>query len=781
MKNLKTFWAHSFASGGSIAVSAGPGGIFRLQISQSPVPHEWPHYAIQRIPDGEDATSSNSEDGNLRAISGGAILSVNATDDPANFSFELKGAEGVVHMRSATAASCTFSGEKIRLAFEIPDGRQYYGLGAFGENVPRVPGRYRCWNTDDAHHQPLRLPYTGIPFGITLAPRGAASCGVFVNNPGEVTFDLAFTSSNLGIIECATGDLDLWFMPAATPAEVLQIWTAMTGRIQRPPMWSLGMQQSRWSYMNSEEVLDIAKQYRARQIPLDVIHLDIHYMDAYKVFTWDEKAFPDPKALTDELSAMGVQIVTIVDPGVKVDPTYKVYVEGVEQNVFLRHATGLPVLSHVWPGESVHPDFTNPHVREWWAEQHKALTDVGVRGIWCDMNEPAVWGTTVSVHDYAPDALHHDEGGFRKHREVHNVYGHTMSLAARDGLLAARPDERPFVLTRSGWAGMQRHTAVWTGDNRSCFGSMIVDIVHLLSLGVSGVPFAGSDIGGFQNDGFAELYTRWMEWGVFQPFCRAHSALNTLRQEPWSFGEECEDLSRTLISYRMSLLPYIYTQFVEAEKSGIPIMRPLFLEFPEDTIARRISDQFMVGPDILVAPVLESGRDRRLVYLPAGGWYRAGEWIDGGRWIVSEMPLGSLPIFIRAGAAIPQAPIRMHTGEPIKELQFTIYVGPEIKGRIVEDDGISFAYRTGCQSERQVTGRETEDGFELQLSAVQGDFDPAAGLAEGRSLTMRIVAPRPVGQFAVNGEATTRDTFADAFRAALKSPGAAVRVEGFYD
>lgn len=780
MNGLTVFLTTRFADGGSMTVEGAPGGVFRIRVSRSPQPHEWPHYAVTALPQGPTPCSAET-DGGIAVESAGARLRVAKTDDMASVAFELLGPDGTVHLRTAPQDALTIGTAAIRLALDLPAGRQYYGLGAFGENIARVPGRYRCWNTDDSHHQPLRMPYTSIPFAVTLAPGSAASCGLFVNNPGAVTFDLGMAADGVATVECATGDLDLWLMPAASPADVLRVWTTLSGRTERPPMWSLGMHQSRWSYKTEEEVREIATGYRERGIPLDVIHLDIHYMDAYRVFTWDGEAFPDPARLMKDLAAMGIQAITIVDPGVKVDPAYSVYVDGVEKDVFLRHATGAHVVAHVWPGESVHPDFTSPAAREWWGAQHQPLFDAGVRGIWCDMNEPAVWGSAARVHDYAPDALHHDEGGRRTHREIHNVYGHTMALAARDGLVAARPEERPFVLTRSGWAGMQRHTAVWTGDNRSCFGSMIVDLVHLLSLGMSGVPFSGADVGGFQDDCHAELFTRWLEWGIFQPFCRAHAAWNTRRQEPWSFGAECEDHSRRLISHRMSLLPYLYTQFVEASESGLPVMRPLVLQYPDDPVVRTIADQFLVGPDIMVAPILESGRDRRLVYLPEGAWYRAGERIEGNRWIVSQMPVGTLPVFMRAGAAIPQCPARMHTGEPVRELQFTVYVGQEIRGRVVEDDGISFGYREGVQAERIVAGHETADGFEISISPVVGSFDPAAALPDGRALTMRIVAPRGVESFLVNGKPTEQDGLAAAFTAALASATEAVRIEGRYE
>jgi alpha-glucosidase len=454
----------------------------------------------------------------------------------------------------------------------------------------------------------------------------------------------------------------------------------------------------------------------------------------------------------DQLARDGFQAITIVDPGVKVDPAYAIYTSGLEKNLFLRHADGRPVTAKVWPGETHHPDFTNPAARTWWADAHKALFEAGVRGIWCDMNEPAIWGDSLKTHDYPPDAVHHDEGSFRSHREVHNIYGHCMAKSARMALEQERPNERPFVLTRSGWAGMQRNTAVWTGDNRSCFGSMPLDLAQVLSFGVCGVAHAGCDIGGFQNDGHSELFLRWMEWGVFQPFCRAHSAWGTARQEPWSFGPKAEDASRSLLLLRMQLLPYLYTLFVEASRTGMPVVRPLFLAYPDDLVARRIGDEFLLGSDVLVAPVMEAGRDRRMVYLPEGEWIagRDGARHAGGQWIIAELPLGLPPVFWRAGAAIPvEFKPRQHTGEAVAEAGFRVYAGPDIRGTWVADDGISWRFREGEQTVLDVTGAETGEGAWVSVKAEQSGYElPCACLA------LEFVASRPVRTWSADGITT---------------------------
>jgi len=703
--------------GGLIAeVSPQGPGVFRVRIARGKQFVRYPSYAIV----GDCAPEANAScvlrGTRIHARSGDWSLRVAGGSGQRRLRLELlapggKSAFSTAH-RGTTLAFDKKEGLSVR--FSLARGMQYYGLGEFGERIGRVPGKYRCWNTDDPAHQPLKQPYCCIPFMMSPGSCGSTAHAVFVDNPGSVTFDLGMTEPGVGRITAATGELDLWFLGATSPAELMATWTHLTGRTERPPLWSLGYHQSRYSYMSGKEVRQIAREARKRDIPISVIHLDIHYMDGYRVFTWNPKNFAHPDRLTSALEKEGVRAVTILDPGVKVDRNYRVYREGLKKRFFVTRPDGTPVVNKVWPGDSHHPDFTNPAAREWWGQLIKeALLDKGISGIWCDMNEPAVWDVVGPgihlLHDFALDGRHDDEGAGRSHGEIHNVYGLCMARAVYEALQKARPDERPFVLTRSGWVGTQRYGALWTGDNRSTYGSIPVDLTTVLSLSASGVSFSGCDIGGFLNDSHGELFVRWMEWSVFLPFCRAHTAIGTLRQEPWSFGPETEDAARRLLRLRMELMPYLYTAFVESSETGTPIVRPLWFVYPTDGNCREIGDQFLLGRDILVTPIVQPGIENRAVYLPGGGWYRAsgGERLAGGRWVADWFPLGWVPAYVRAGAVVPRA--EGWDGRKSKrprKLVLDVYPARgQLTGSIVEDDGITTAYHAGAESRRVIQGR----------------------------------------------------------------------------
>ena len=361
---------------------------------------------------------------------------------------------------------------------------------------------------------------------------------------------------------------------------MLDRYTALTGRTPMPPLWALGNQQSRWSYMSADELRAIAAGFREREIPCDVLHLDIDYMDGYRVFTWDRERFPDPAGLIAELGEQGFRVVTIADPGVKVDERYALYTEGRERGYFCLTRDGDEYRNAVWPGLCAFPDFTDPAVREWWGDQQHVLLDEGVAGVWCDMNEPALFvpqGATMP-----PDVVHLGGGRTRLHGEVHNAYGSLMAQAAREGLERLRPEARPFVISRAGYAGLQREAMHWTGDNSSWWEHLWMSMPQLQNLGLSGIAWAGVDIGGFFGDCTGELLARWTEFGVFQPFCRNHSAMGTVAQEPWAFGEPWETICRDMLRLRMRLLPYLYTLFEECHRTGAPILRPLLFEHPDD-------------------------------------------------------------------------------------------------------------------------------------------------------------------------------------------------------
>jgi alpha-glucosidase len=461
-------------------------------------------------------------------------------------------------------------------------------------------------------------------------------------------------------------------------------------------------------------------------------------MNGYRVFTWNSRRFPDPKQLMSDLAAQGFRAVSIVDPGVKVDPQFPVFNEGVERGFFCRRDDGQPFSLRVWPREAALPDFNREEVREWWGEQHRPLLDAGVAGIWNDMNEPAGWAADVRLGRVILPYHKQDLSGVVQsdpadpqrlvpHERVRNLYGHQECRATRSFLERANPERRPFLLTRSGYTGIQRYAAVWTGDNRSRWSHLRRSIPMLLNLSVSGVAFCGADIGGFLFSCSPELYARWIQLGSLYPFARTHSMWLKRRQEPWRFGSRVEAIARAALELRMRLLPYLYGLFREAEETGAPVWRPLFYEFPDDPGSAAVEDQLMVGPSLLVAPVVERGAREREVYLPPGRWMA---WHDdaqyvGPRRLRVAAPLEHLPIFIRCGSVIPtQSPVR-HVGElPEEPCVLEVIPGDDTITQHVEDDGVSTAYRDGAVARTALRLWDRAGGrLRLEIGRREGDFE----------------------------------------------------------
>lgn len=670
--------------------------------------------------------------------------------------FLLRVADNYGSVRFATTGDGLEAGEGgISLIRKLGEREAIYGLGEHGETFNRNPGRYLIWNRDDPQHHPFRHYYCTIPFGVCCPGGSVGPHGFFLDNPGELRFDVGMGAPDELRMEVSTGDLRLWLMFEDSPADLLAEYTALTGRMERPPMWALGYQQCRWSYESAERVREIAAEFRSRRIPCDVIYLDIDYMQDFLVFTWNEERFPDPEGLMEELHASGFRVVCIVDPGVGIKRGYFAYEEGRERNgFFIADKAGVAIRERVWPGKVHHPDFTNREVRETWARwQKEHLLDRGVDGIWNDMNEPAIFDSGLELREYPVDAIHHDQGHERTHREIHNVYGLSMARASQEGQRDSRPNRRHFTLTRSGWAGVQRHSAVWTGDNRSAFATMPLDIALNLNMGMSGVPFVGCDIGGFRGDCVPELFSRWIEWGVFQPFCRAHSSRGTINQEPWAFGAATEWVCRRLIDLRYQLLPYVYTQFVEACESGLPVNQPLALAYPNDATVASIGDEFLLGPDLLVAPVLEAGKDHRALYLPAGRWihFWSERAYDGGRWVLVPAPYGQPPLFVRGGAVMAMHPVRQSTREPEPEEMFLdVWPGETLGGLLVEDDGETMAYMRGMESRIVFSGNESAKDLNLLVGTPQGPYRSAR-----KKWTVRLHrSDRPITRVLCNGSET---------------------------
>jgi alpha-glucosidase len=598
-------------------------------------------------------------------------------------------------------------------------GERFFGCGERTGGLEKTGSHQLFWNYDppEGHTASFKNLYTSFPFFTGLA--GGVARGVFVDNPGRVEIDLAKADDDQVVITTATGNLVLYVFTGPTPRAVLARYGELTGRIALPPIWALGNQQSRWGYLSAEEMTGIAAEFRTRGIPCDVLYLDIDYMDGYRVFTFDAERYPDPAAFIAALAEDGFRVVSIIDPGVKLDNEYRVYAEGHERGHFCRTFAGAEYHNVVWPGMCAFPDFTSPAAREWWADNHAALLDAGVAGIWCDMNEP---GLFVPQQSTMPgDVVHPGAGEPRLHAEVHNLYGSLMAQAARDGLARLRPQRRPFVISRAGFSGLQRHALHWTGDNSSWWEHLWMSLPQLQNLGLSGMPFCGVDCGGFFDDCDGELMARWVEAASFQPFLRNHSHKGVARQEPWAFGERWEALIRESLLLRMRLLPYLYGVFEEASRTGAPIVRPLLFEFPDDPVTYTADDEHLLGDALLVAPITRPGIEHRHVYLPAGTWVHwwTGEAVTGPAHVLAHAPLGRPAVYARANAAIPLWNERVHTGEPITSLTLRVYAdaaAAPVTRELYEDAGDGF----GPSVRRTVT----VDGASARISAPVGDYAP---------------------------------------------------------
>ncbi|WP_418372326.1 TIM-barrel domain-containing protein [Agathobacter sp.] len=564
-----------------------------------------------------------------------------------------------------------------------------YGLGDKPGCLNKRGYSYVNWNTDDPapHVDSFKSLYKSIPFFIVL---GDEYCyGIFADNTYKTTFDFGFENTDYYFVEHEKGELDYYFMPGNDMAEVVGLYTSLTGTTPLYQRWIYGSHQSRWGYYTQDEVLDIADKFRKLDIPCDVIHMDIDYMNGYRVFTFDDKKFPDVKGLSEKLADRGVKLISIIDPGVKKDEDYFMYKEGMEMDAFAHDTDGSVYENAVWPGTSVFPDFTKQSVRSWWGDKTKILLEHGISGIWNDMNEPA------SFNGPLPDDVQFEYGA---HEKVHNIYGHFMAKATYEGLAKNDGGKRPFVLTRAAYAGSQKYCGGWTGDNHSIWAHIALSLEQVCNLSVSGLAMCGSDIGGFGSDTTPELLVRFYEAAVFVPFFRNHSAMGTRRQEPWQFDETTIDAVRKTVKLRYRFIPYIYDLAHECEKTGAPIVRPLVYEYPEDKHVRNISDEYMLGSFVLVAPVIAPGKEAREVYLPDGDWYDyyTGEKYSGGRYILADAPLDKVPVFIKAGAIIPVADGEIRSTEDITEDKISILTYPG-KGSFVhyQDDNETFAYRDG--------------------------------------------------------------------------------------
>ncbi len=618
-----------------------------------PIPYalsrqEWPEVEIVR-------TEKTSEQGHLESLASNEMRVVVHGNGRVSYQ-DWNGRE----LRSDQAPE--IQGQTWTQKASLPLQAHIYGLGERSTSLDHKQGDFQMWNSDPrGNYGPGTDPlYTSIPVYQVLTPE--ASHLVFYENsyPALFSFSPVKNAASVGehpyleaVVHFEGGMLRSYFMPGP-PARMLERYTELTGRPAMPPRWALGYHQSRWGYKTEADIREVVSGFEQHNLPLSAIHMDIDYMDRYRVFTVDHDRFPDLKKLANELEEEEVKLVTILDPGVKEDLEFPLYQDGLKKGVFCQNEAGQPLSGVAWPGATVFPDFTNPAVRAWWAKQYQFLTDAGIAGFWHDMNEPAsftAWGDMT-----LPLSTQHDlEGRGGNHQEGHNLYGLLMDRAGHEAVQAWRPSKRPWILSRSGWAGLQRYAWNWTGDTESSWAGLRMTIATVLGLGLSGVPYSGPDIGGFNGDPSAELYLRWFQLAAFLPFFRTHSAIGTVRREPWVFGEPYTTIIRKFLNLRYNLMPYFYTLAWEASRTGHPLTRPLFWMDPNDEDLYQIDDSFLLGDALLVAPVLERGATGRTIRLPAGKWYSFWDerQFEGPGYIRLGTSLDQIPVLVRAGTILP--------------------------------------------------------------------------------------------------------------------------------
>lgn len=645
---------------------------------------------------------------------------------------------------SSDAREMGWDGERVRAWKNMPPDEHYFGLGEKAGALDRRGRAYVLWNTDPAGYDALTDPmYQTVPFFIGI--REGKAYGIFFDNTYRSTFDMGAESADTYSFGADGGSMDYYFFAGPDPKQIISRYTELVGRAPLPPMWSLGYLQSSAYYTPESTVRFVAENFRRRHIPCDAIFLDTIHMDADRIFTWDKKAFPNPPKMISDLRKDGFRMFAIIDPGVKAEKGYWVYDQGVAGDYFLKRRNGELYIGEIWPGKSAFPDFTSEKTRDWWGGLFAGFTKDGLSGFLTDMDEPTVdalpMDTGWSPTTFPPDVVHYDHGLESPDAKNHNVYGLLMTRATREGLLRLHPNERPFVITRATYAGGQRYAAQWTGDNVGTWEDLRTSLRTVMGAGISGLPFFGSDVGGFIGYPSPELYTRWLEAGVFHPLFITHSGNQDHTLDPWSFGGELEAINRRTLELRYRLLPYLYNSFYESTQTGLPIMRALLLDFPADKTVMDLTPdsrtyEFLFGNDLLVAPVVTDGETERSVYLPADTWYDfwSGKRYTGPATITVDAPLGFIPMFARGGGIIPMRQLVEHTDQaPIDPLTFEIYPAADSARTYYEDDGISMDYQQGKYLLQNLQVQDDGAQVRVNVSARKGSYIPA-----NRSLVLKI-------------------------------------------
>ncbi len=593
---------------------------------------------------------------------------------------------------------------------DLPAEACIYGMGERAARLNLRPGSYRCWNKDAGGGYSTGADPTYISMPLYLCLQDGAACLAFYDN----SFDATFIFDDSASARFEGGPLR-YYLAFGTPSGALELFTELTGRAPLPPRWALGYQHSRWGFNSEAEMRRVFNGFRRHDLPLSVLYMDIDFMHGYRVFTPDTGRYPALADFAAEMEKADAHLVAMTDPGVKLDPDWDIYTEGLAQDAYCKDPEGNVINGVVWPGWVVYPDFTSPRVRQWWGTLYTRLFKNGIAGLWQDMNEPVSY--TASGEMTLPLCTRHNlEGAGGDHRQAHNVYGMLMNQAGYEAFRKLKPDERPFILSRSGWAGMQRYSWCWTGDIETSWQAMRQTIATVLGLGLSGQPYSGPDTGGFTKHPSAEHYVRWFQLSSFLPVFRTHCAFYLPRREPWEFGPKALEILRSFLELRYKLMPYWYTLAWQASQHGQPIVRPLFWNDPGSRDLWHVDDQFLVGDDLLVAPVLNNGERKRQVLLPGGRWYNfwSDEMMEGGREAVLEAPLEQVPLLVRAGSIVPMAEngnLTLHIYHPVK--------GGQCSSTLYSDQGDGYGPGRVDRFRLEEAGLR---GYDLSWAS-EGDFD----------------------------------------------------------
>jgi alpha-glucosidase len=638
-----------------------------------------------------------------------------------------------------------FHGSSYRIYKQMPEAEHYFGLGDKAGSLDRRDQSFSLWNTDYFRFQESDDPiYKSIPFFLTL--NEGRSIGILLDSTWRSSFDFGQSVRDVYSFGAEGGSPDYYLIYGPEPRRVVETYAWLTGTPPLPPLWAFGYQQSRFSYETEARVREIANHLRADKIPSDAIYLDIDFQQDHRPFTVDTQSFPHFGQMIADLRQQEFHVVAITDLHIADLPSsgYLPYDSGVSGNHFVKNADGSLYVGEVWPGPSVFPDFTQKSSRDWWGTLYKPLVAEGISGFWNDMNEPSIFKVASKT---MPLSVQHriDEPGFQSrvaaHLEIHNVYGMENSRATYEGLLKLDAIHRPFVLTRATYAGGQRYAATWTGDNTSSWNHLRLTTPMILNLGLSGFGMTGADVGGFIGTPKPELLTKWVEIAAFQPIDRNHTNKGSGNKEPWVYGPEQESIQRRYIEERYRLLPYLYTTAEEMSRTGLPILRPLFLEFPKVTIDGApldvsVGNQFLVGSALLVAPPpFPEQPDDYFAVLPGTQWfdYWTGAVISQNFFdqtmaalrVPIHPTLETLPVYVRGGAIVPMQPLVQSTSErPEGPLMLRVFPGADCRGALYLDDGSTFAYRNGEFLRLHFSCDKTARGWAVKIGSHEGQYKP---------------------------------------------------------